>query len=361
MVIDLEGNLRTMLRDRAEDITVLPVHLTTLEPSDRPRSQQARTRWMMAAAAAAVLVVGLLAALLRPGKDAVRPPAGSQTPPATPTSHAPRKVHLDWFGMRRLPGYDLNLRQADPGVRVLAVRKTSDPQQPYGCNGCESASAYVRVFDRGVFAADRYGVPRLPRVDVNGAVGHLGAVQGYPDGRRTLRSIAWQYGPDEWALVQGVTDVGSSTGELLRVARAVQPTVDVPIRVPFRLGYVPNLPITDITDDRNEGYALSIRLGSIEGRMFDITVWPSDPNDVPETAAYRRLIGGRTGYYDRARAVAEVAIWEDYVADFGIAENAPPAAESRSLTARDRHDMDLVVRNISWTGRTVIPAEQAIP
>ena len=47
-----------------------------------------------------------------------------------------------------------------------AVRITDDPDQPIGCNGCESASDYVTVYAPGRFDAAAKGV--LVEVTVSG-------------------------------------------------------------------------------------------------------------------------------------------------------------------------------------------------
>jgi hypothetical protein len=288
-------------------------------------------------------------------------PTVHTTPAPAPSPHAARRVSLAWFGFKPLPGYTLHVRWAEPGYRAIAVRKSDDPDTPYDCNGCENASAYVRVFDRGVFSPNRYGVPGWQRVSVAGTTGYLGSMTFY--GERPghiLRTLVWQFRPDRWAMIQAVTDLGGTTQNLLTVARAVEPTRSVPVRLPFTLGYVPALPITGVTDDRSEGYAFTISFGhtsntSYSARSLDITLWPSGGGDVKHTAANRRSIGGVVGWY--AKAVADVPI-PSGVVEFGL-------THSFATTSADVRDMQRIMQAIHWAngdGSTPWPtAKQAIP
>jgi hypothetical protein len=285
------------------------------------------------------------------------------TPSPSPTAHAERQVSLNWFGMKTLPGWAVHLRESEPGYRVFAVHRDTDPDQPVGCNGCESASAYVFVFDRGKFAAATHGVPNWQQVGVSGTTGYLGSMEWYPGIKHVVPTLAWQYRPGSWAMVQGVTGVGGSEQNLLLVARAVEPTVAEPIRLPFVLGYIPSLPITQVSDDRSEGYAFTIAFGAVgapgsDTREMDFTVWP-DPTgnagDVKRTAANRRTIGGVVGYY--ADGVADVPIPNGLI-EFGV-------SHSETTTPEDLHDMERIMQTIRWRygdSRTGWPpAEQAIP
>lgn len=360
---EFETQLRTMLRGRAADIATLPAHLVEFDtPAPTGRRRQLRTGWLIAAAVVAVLaIVGMLFAI-QPGSGH-RTPATTHTPttshtttapaPLPKSGHARRDVSLDWFDVKNLPGYALHMRESAPGYRMLAVRKNSDEGVPIGCNGCESASDYVYVFDKGRFDATKNGVTSWARTTVAGSSGYLGTMDEYGTKRYPVPTLAWEYAPGSWALVQGVTPSGGATTALREVANAVEPTVDVPIRLPFTLRYVPALPIVNVTDDRSEGYAFTIDLGGVS-RDFNVTLWPApNPGVVTRTPDHRRLIGGMTGYYDRQRAVADIPIAR-WLVELGLSENSGP------LTAADRTEMDRIIDGLHWAPEGV-PAQTAIP
>ncbi len=79
---DLDAALRTMLHERAGDITTLPPALRQLPDTAEPpvRAHGRRTRWTVGAAAACVLLVAGLAATV--GRDAVVGTGTRRPPPA---------------------------------------------------------------------------------------------------------------------------------------------------------------------------------------------------------------------------------------------------------------------------------------
>jgi hypothetical protein len=361
---ELEALLRATLATHAQEVrdaAAVPVARELHRPG---------RRWLPALiAAAVVLAVAIAVTVATGGRDRhMHQPVGPSptttklTPSPSPTPHAARRISLNWFGMKKVPGWAPHLQLSEPGYRVLAMRSGADPDQPVGCNGCASASAYVFVFDRGRFAAAQHGVTNWKHVDVAGTTGYLGSMQWYPNLKHVVPTLAWQYRPGSWAMVQGVTNLGGTEQNLLLVAHAVEPTKAEPIRLPFVLGYIPSLPITEVMDERSAGYALTLTFGATgapgsESQEMDFTVWPqaAGTGQVQRTAANRRTIGGVVGYY--ADGVADVPIPYGYI-EFGV-------THSDTTTPEDLHDMQRIMQTIQWRygdGRTGWPpAEQAIP
>lgn len=379
---DLETELRAMLQRRAGDITTLPEHVLPVAGEDvlefAPSGHRRRTGWLVAATVAAVLAVA--AAVVATGdRDRSGPPPAQHTtsvprptPTPTPSSHAPRKVKLAWFGMQAVPGFDRHIWVSDPGYRTLAVRARADQDAPVGCNGCEMASDYVVVFDRGAFDAKKYGVAGWSRTKVSGHTAYIGSMPWYGAKNHVVPTLAWQFRPGEWAIVQGVTSLGGRSSTLKRVAAAVRPTVSVPIELPFRLDYVPDAPITEVTDDRNEGYAFTMNfsIGRTDGLSFDVTLWSqtSFAGVYDTSKATRRDIGGLSGW------IGDEGIGVRYhggIAVFGVGNDGQlestvgdRAAQAR-LNAERQVALERLARGIHWTngdGRApYAKAEDAIP
>jgi hypothetical protein len=378
-MIDLDSGLREMFRARAADVTAVPAALYEFEATvpagprrttvagylpARGARRRAYRSWLpvlAAAAAVAAVTVGIVVGvhLTRSHPPARPTPTIHTTPVPRPSPHAVRRVSLDWFGMKKLPGYALHMWQSAPGYRVLAVRRIGDPQQQIGCNGCESASDFIYVLDEGRFAAAQRVTGTWHHVSVSGRPGYVGTLREYGGGRYVVPTLAWQYRSGAWVLVQGVTHLGGLTHTLLTLAGAVEPTTSVPIRVPFTLGYVPALPIIGITDDRAEGNTLQVSFGSgsVTGatRSLDFTLWRNWPGVVHRSAATRRTIGGLTGYY--ADGVADVPV-PGGVVEFGLTHGA-------GTTTGDLRDMQRIMAAIRWPngdGSTPWPAAaRAIP
>ncbi|MFN2561202.1 MAG: hypothetical protein ABR571_07905 [Jatrophihabitans sp.] len=381
MTADLETAVRSMLRERAHDIDTVPADfedLASLDVLDLDARHRFDRRnhpnpWLIAAAVAAVLAVIGTAVAFR-GGDSRRSPATTQSPsplhssaPApSPTGHARRSISLSWFGMKSIAGFAEHARASEPGYRWLAVRGRTDTGVPVGCNGCESASAYIYVLDKGRFTRAS-SVRAWTEVSVGGRTGYLGSMPSYPDGRHELPTLAWEFRPGEWALVQGVTAIGSTRDALVRIAAAVEPARSVPIELPFRLDYVPSLPITAIEDDRSEGYAFTMDFGSSDGVSMNITLWNQktlagrydSSNAIPQT------IGGLPGYFSTNEGAAvRYATGLALISVSGIDNTMVGEPQSR-VDAQTRLLMTRIVNGVHWTNGTgrapYLAAEKAIP
>ena len=370
---ELEDRLRTMLRERAGDVTQVPEHVLAL-PAVRPHGNR-RAAWLVAAAVA--IVLALAAALVavsgsrHRSTPAVTKPPTKTVSPAPPT-HAVRQARLAWFGMNDVSGFEQRLRISDPGFRVLGLRARADQEAPVNCNGCAMVSDWVHVFDAAAFKADRYGVTGWSRTSVRGKIAYLGSMRVIGSQFATkVPTLAWQYRPDAWAVVQGVTPMGRPTSTLRAIARAARPAEDVPIELPFRLDFVPqSLPVTEVTDDRGEGYAFVLQFGTVTSKFSaDVTLWPgrSLAGKFDTSHATRRTIGGLPGWYDPNQGFA--VQYRDGVAVFGVSYNSDDTVGDHKLLAQRQAIAQLVLarlsRGIRWTngdGRApYVPAEQAIP
>jgi hypothetical protein len=261
--------------------------------------------------------------------------------------------------MARVPGFDVHDRVSEPGSRSISLRGRADHDMPIGCNGCAIISDVVFVFDAHAFDARAAGVTRWTRTRVGKTVAYRGSMtwHGVRNGP-SVPTLAWSIGADRWAMVQGVTTYGGRSATLHALAAAVRPAVSVPIELPFRLHYVPDLPIVRVEDDRAAGYAASIDFGSFNGLQFSITLWngSSLAGRYDKTGAASRPVGGLPGYVGPGGiAVA----YHDGVVIMGMADQNPKLPPDQLLeNAR-------IADGIEWTngdGRApYVTAEDAIP
>ena len=277
----------------------------------------------------------------------------------TPAPHITSDVSLTWFGMADLPGYIAHERNSLPGYQSLALRRISDSGNPIGCNGCELASVYVDVFEKGHFDPTKNGITSGEHVTVGGVSAEFGDAAYYGAPEYRVPSIAWQFRPGEWVLVQGVTPLGSTRQALLTVAAAVRPAQSVPIGLPCMFGYLPPLPIVSIFDDRSEGYAFELTMGDVSGRSFTITLWNGTgwPYYDPTGMAHQS-IGGLPGYYGPQQGAG--VLYHGGGLAFGFAE-----AATSPTTPVDNAETQRVIAGLQWAngdGRApAIPAVNAIP
>jgi hypothetical protein len=370
---DLDTALRTMLRERGTDIDSLPADfndLTSLDVLDRDPildlRRSHRTGWLIAAAVIAVLAVVGATVGLRHGSGSsdkkINPATHSasvvhSTPPPSPNRpQTPSTVDLAWFGMRDLPGYQLGERASEPGFRQLAIKPKNDPDRPAGSNGGSSSTAYITVYNKGQFDATQ--VDGWPRVAVGTKSGYLGTL-AWVRGEGDAHTLAWQYGSGEWAIVQGLTPATSSAKSLAKIARAVRPTVSIPIGLPFRLDYVPGLPVTEVKDDRADGYAFTLTFGDTGQRSLEITLWTGSLSTYFDTKGMiAQTIGSLIGYYDPKQGAGVQFHGGSLLIDL----NDDDVGVSTNLVDQEMLD---VLDGLHWANgdgsAPLIPAEQAIP
>jgi len=182
-------------------------------------------RAIMPVAATVVLVAGVAVGL------AARPWAGEHhATPTAPSSPAGALSRVD-FTMRDVDGY------TTVGYDTGALFQRAELTQIGG------SLANVTRYRPGAYDGATSGQP----VAVGGQQGYIVA-DAHPtfvpylatDPSVHRRAVVWQYAPGAWAMAEGTT--GHSTAQIdagnLSIARAVAPGT-TPVRVPFKLGYLP--------------------------------------------------------------------------------------------------------------------------
>jgi hypothetical protein len=203
-----EEDLRATLGALEQETPDEGTFLVGLERARRRRTTRRRTVGVVAAAVAAAVVVG--------GAIAVPQLVGRADQVAT-SPHFER-----WrfpFAVDDIPGYQVHYQSAEN------ARLTAGAQDRY----------WLKIFTKGQYdpTADQAGEP----VDVRGKHGFYLAAGGL-DG---MPGVAWEYAPDSWARVISLEGMVSSDDRevMLRVAGAVRFDRTAPLRVPFRVGYLP--------------------------------------------------------------------------------------------------------------------------
>jgi hypothetical protein len=253
---DLRGAF-TMLEERAPTTCDLP-HIG----QDAPRH---RFRFALPlAAVAAVAAVAVAVPLTLQHRDPANPggtgpagtrPAAGSTPPTQPVVRPDRYMPI--------------APKAGQSVR-LETDIALGPVAGYTATPADTTRLYQHVTvgidalrdnqDQGVAGGgDLYAfyiggqVPsealQGQRVDINGHPGFIGQAYqptptGVRDGDTKTDSIAWQYTPNAWALLTMDASAFKATHtdertELAKLARAVGIAPAVPIKVPFRMSYLP--------------------------------------------------------------------------------------------------------------------------
>ncbi|MGK5738568.1 hypothetical protein [Micromonospora sp. URMC 103] len=134
----------------------------------------------------------------------------------------------------RIDGLVTNDRAVDPAAIAAkkggSAKKTEsrgdDPGQLY---------AYLTVYRPGAFAAAKFTGTRVT------VAGHQAIEQEGPRyGANLRRAFAWEYAPGAWAVAETFaepTDV--SAADLHGLVDGLRPSVPLPARVPFTVGYLP--------------------------------------------------------------------------------------------------------------------------
>jgi hypothetical protein len=235
------SDLQAVLRDReshAGDPGEVLARVQFSIAASRPHPR--RTRYLIAAACAAVLAVAAVPALVaRSGHEGASttatPPAVPGAPLSTPIlppspGHGPQLRF--GFTIKPMRGTDIEFGAISGLVQGATVR--TDSSHVYG----------VYVFTRGSY--DPTEARNGETVTVNGHHGYFGAVPQVPSYAALQLSVVWEYAPDCWAVVassllgQGriaptATRVKSTE---LAIADAVREGYTA-LRMPIQLGYLP--------------------------------------------------------------------------------------------------------------------------
>lgn len=215
-----------------------PDPVSTLAGLERLRTRRTTRRRVAGTVAVAAVTVALVGASLAAPAIFRDDPAPSQTqnPPA---NRAPVKPLEFRFAVDDIPGFKTFYQGAGlvPGHFGKVFETAGDypvdtNQQPYD----------VYVFAAGEYKpeAARTGEP----IEVRGKPGfYKGTLPCHCSGESPIAGLAWEYAPDTWALVQYTKPAGSSADKvkanLIRIANAVRFDKTTPVRVPFKIGWLP--------------------------------------------------------------------------------------------------------------------------
>jgi hypothetical protein len=234
-----EEDLRTtlaMLEGEAPDPGTVLSGLSRLR-----RRRDARRRATVVAAAAVLVTAVVGGSVALTGQDPP-PNSGRQNEHA---ATAPSDYFRLPFSVGDLPGYEVTYRTAN-----FMGRSSSAWVVAGGFGDGSSIDPYeIHVFGRGDYdpARDRTGEPVL----VDGKPGFYRADQACQcsptPGVPGVPGVAWEYAPGSWALVQyprvnneaGFVPPPGIREILLTIANAVRFDRPTPVRVPYRLGYLP--------------------------------------------------------------------------------------------------------------------------
>jgi len=222
-----ESDLRAVLTDEARDISdpdeiIGRVHLA------EPRRQPSVRRWLVPAAAAAAVVAAITAVGLVVGDRH----NGSAGPESTTT--LPGLLGEDlWYTMTVNPvaGYDVTYREFD------RTAVSSSIMLPHGDG---SSIGGVTAYAPGTY--DATAVKKGQRTTVQGRPAYYGKTRMSGS---LMPTLAWQPSPGRWIVIQGWNDTATRARHLdplteeMRVAAAVDVSAAEPIRLPFRVGYLP--------------------------------------------------------------------------------------------------------------------------
>lgn len=225
---DLRATLETLEREAPEPATVL-------SGLSRVRARRVARRRMTVVAAAAVV-----AAAVAGGSIIV-----TNHDPAPRTGQDTAREHPEWFrfpfSVDEVPGHTVTYGYAHAGRGASTAVVTAGEYR-----GGLTDQYEITAFPKDGYDAteDQAGQP----VTVNGdAAFLLPQMHCQCDLDHPVPGIVWEYAPDSWAMVQYTrpmnqpsdTPLTEIRDTLLAVAKAVRFDRPLPIRLPFRLGYLP--------------------------------------------------------------------------------------------------------------------------
>jgi hypothetical protein len=250
-----ESELRTVLSEQARDVSEPDEILARLQLPE-PRRRRSR-RWLATAAAVAAVVVAATVATLvaverRPAPVEHRPAPGTSTRPAPRpwTLPAPLGQQLRFTAaLGPVPGYNTT---TDGLILARSERfdVLYDPTRAHG-----QGAGTVTVYDPGAY--DVRQVMQGQRVTLLGRPAYYTftrdplAPAPEPGGPAIPAlppqpTLAWQASDSRWIVIQGWREPLAKQLHLdplteeRRIAAAVNTSVSEPIRLPFRIGYLPH-------------------------------------------------------------------------------------------------------------------------
>jgi hypothetical protein len=171
------------------------------------------------------------------------------------------------FAVDAIPGHQVSYLSRGGAHQRAWVTADDDPDSP----------VTLLVFSAGKYdpAAARAGEP----VVVNGKSGFYRAdMPCYCSGEPPVTGLAWEYAPNAWALVQNEGTKPVDRAAALRIADAVRFDRSTPLRVPFRVGYLPGGLRPGTSDTQGSGSMPPLRHGVVLGAGVILAgATPQDP------------------------------------------------------------------------------------
>jgi hypothetical protein len=220
------------------------------------RAQKRRRIGWLGSGVTAVVAVGAAAAVTVPSLAGGAPLAAATTSaagasgPATIAAApdfpaaAPFTFTFDGYRVGKLRvGRPIDVSTAYQLAPVYADDLTTndkafDPNHPAPQQAGE-LYAYLTVYRPGAYDPARLAGAR--QVTVAGRPG-LEASEPGPDGSSVVRTLAWQYGTNAWAVISSNSTEADnpSAADLRKLAAGLRPATPVPARVPVTMSYVPS-------------------------------------------------------------------------------------------------------------------------
>lgn len=238
-----ESDLRTAFADEAHDVSEpadVMARLAFDGPSPRASTRHHRLVWAAPVAAAAAAVIALSAAVAITDSRHVTTTAasGGHTLPWMPG----RELRFT-ASVSAVSGYEIEQSYLSPD------RETTDLVVP---GGSGVISGEVVIYAAGAF--DPAEVSGGDPVSVQGHSGYYGLATSsahqldHLDNPSEVPTLAWEFAPERWALVQGWDAADTPPlqelhldprTEMTRVAAAVNTSAAAPLLVPYRVGHLP--------------------------------------------------------------------------------------------------------------------------
>lgn len=198
--------------------------------------QRRTTRRRVTGVTAAVVVTAALTAGSLAAPGLLRDNNPEQVQPANPVAVKPLEFP---FAVEDTPGFKTFYQGASHPTLV-------DNAKVFQTNGEFPRDTNQQPYDLFVFEAGKYN-PAAARagepIDVRGKPGfYRPDMPCHCSGESPISGLAWEYAPNTWALVQYFkTDVpvAEVKENLVRIATAVRFDKTTPLRVPFKVGYLP--------------------------------------------------------------------------------------------------------------------------
>ncbi|MGN9907448.1 hypothetical protein ACTMTJ_07800 [Phytohabitans sp. LJ34] len=221
-VVDLATSGAPPLRHSADDIVRAAV-----------RRRRRRVWATITGGAAAVAATAVAVAVVVPSPvstDASPEPAGAPPNAVPATAPGPLKVPADPFTFT-FTGYEVGRFQ----VKAPLVASTAYQIAPVVEDSDNGLSAYLVVYRPGAF--DPNGLRNPRRLTVAGRPALLQELTDI----RFHKLLAWQYLDGAWATLETYSSDPDdpSPDDLERLALALAPANPAPVRLPFRMSYVP--------------------------------------------------------------------------------------------------------------------------